>query len=123
MLLVFRFLFLLAATLCVAAAILITASLFTADRAPQSAEFLGVSAGFSGAFLGLGWLVFGIQRQVAAISAIAAQNRANGPTDLGGHLGVLVIYLGCGGAAFCLLLALIVYAIMARIDQGFAVFG
>ncbi len=119
MLQAFRFLFLLAAILCVAAAILITASLFIADRAPQSPRFLAVSLCCSGIFVATGWLAFGIRRHVAAI---ASQARA-GPKDLSQHAEALLVHLVCGGAVLCVMLALIVYAILARIDQGFAVFG
>jgi uncharacterized membrane protein len=52
----FRFLFTAAAMLRVAASLLVTASLFVADRAPRSAEFLGISLLVSAAFLALGLL-------------------------------------------------------------------
>jgi hypothetical protein len=52
-----------------AAAALVTASLFIADRAPQSNKFLGISLVVSAVCLGAGLVLFGIQRHVAAIAA------------------------------------------------------
>ncbi len=122
MVLVFRLVYACAALLATAAAALVTASLFIADRAPQSTEFLGISLVVSGAFVGVGVVLFGIQRHGAAVAA-AVRGRSGEPTGQAAtHLGRLVAYLVAGGLLACALLGILTYVILARIDQGFAVF-
>lgn len=123
MLLAFRFVFLCAIVLCLAAAVLVTASLFIADRAPQSAQFLGISIAVSGAFLSLGMLLLGIERHVLGIARWTRRSGGPLPLDFRNHFLRLLIYLSLGGAGLCAILAILTYAILARIDQGFAVFG
>jgi hypothetical protein len=43
--------------------------------------------------------------------------------ELATHVSRLLVYLLAGGALLCAVLGLMTYAILARIDQGFAVFG
>jgi hypothetical protein len=43
--------------------------------------------------------------------------------ELASHLNRLVACLLAGGAFVCVVLALLAYAILERIDQGFTVFG
>lgn len=57
------------ALLSTAAGALVTASLFIASRAPQSTKFLGISLVVSAVFLGVGLVLLGIQRHVAAAAA------------------------------------------------------
>ena len=121
MLAVFRAVYLCAIALCVTAAALVTASLFIADRAPQSGTFRGISLAVTGFFLTLGLLLFGIRRHAAAIAAIAGDGAH--AADLRTHATRLVVFLLLGGALLLTILAFLTYAILARIDQGFAVFG
>jgi len=99
-------------------------SFFLPDRALRSTEFLGVHLGVSAVFLALGVLVFGIQRHVAGIAALAARGHdAETAQELAVQLNRLLAYLLAGGAFLCAVLAAMTYGILERIDQGFAVFG
>jgi hypothetical protein len=76
MVLAFRLVYLCAALLASAAGVLVIASLFIADRAPQSTEFLGIHLAVGAVFLGVSVLLAGIQRHVAGIAALAAHGHA-----------------------------------------------
>lgn len=123
MLATFRLIFLCAIVLSLASAGLITASLFMEDRAPQTAQFLGISLAVIGIFLTLGLLLSGIQKHVAGIARLANRVEDQRPPEIEKHVFRLLVYLSLGGAGLCGFLALVTYAILARIDQGFAVFG
>jgi hypothetical protein len=118
-----RLIYVASALLALAAAALVTASLFIASRAPQSTRFLGISLVVSGVFLGVGVVLFGIQRHVAALAAAAHGPGGASAPALATHVRRLSAYLLVAGAFVCLLLALLTYGIVERIDQGFAVFG
>ena len=120
---VFRAVYLCATALCFAAGGLVTASVFMPDRAPKSGLFLGITLVFVGFFLTLGGLLFGIQRHVAGIAAEARRLDDRKKADLATHITRLVIHLLLGGILLCAILGVLAYAILARIDQGFAVFG
>jgi hypothetical protein len=121
--LVLRLVYVGSALLSMAAAVLVTASLFIASRAPQSTQFLGISLVVSAVFFGVGLVLFGIQRQVAAIAAaVPALGGASTPA-LAAHVRRLVAYLLAAGTFAGVVLALLNYAILERIGQGFAVFG
>jgi hypothetical protein len=123
MVVVFRLLYLCAALLASAAGALVIASRFIADRAPQGTEFLGVHLAVGAVFLGVGALLFGIQRHVAGIAALARGQDGEPARELATHVHRLVVYLVAGGAFLCAVLGLMTYAIVERIGQGFAVFG
>lgn len=124
MVVVFRLIYLFAALLSTAAGMLVIASFFIPDRAPQSTEFLGIHLAISAVFLVVGVLLFGIQRHVAGIAALAVQGHAADTSQgLAAHLSRLLAYLLAGGALLCAMLGAMTYGILARIDQGFAVFG
>lgn len=122
MILAFRLLYACAAFLSMAAAALTVASLFIAERAPQSMKFLGISLVVGAVFLGIGVLLLGIRRHVTAISRQVKDHDGAG-SRLATHTSRLLAYLVLGGAFSCAVLGLLAYAILARIDQGFAVFG
>lgn len=102
---------------------LITASLFMADRAPQSPTFIGVSVAMSLSFFAAGLLILGIQSKVVALfrlsdgGEVEARNGANRP------LSFLAAYLMIGCIAVCLIMATVTFAIVARINEGYPVFG
>ncbi len=124
MMVVFRLVYRCAALLSSAAGVLVIASFFIPDRAPQSTEFLGIHLAVSVIFLGMGVLLMGIQRHVAGIAALAARGHAaETAQELAAHLNRLLAYLLAGGAFLCPVLGMMTYGILARIDQGFAVFG
>jgi hypothetical protein len=119
----FGLLFTTAAALSIAASLLVTASLFMPDRSPQSTEFLGISLFVSGAFLALGLLLIAIEWQVVGIARIAAAGENALAESLSRKVYRLLILLVIVGLGMGGLLASLTYAILARIDQGFAVFG
>jgi hypothetical protein len=121
--LVLRLIYVGSALLSMAAAALVTASLFIANRAPQSTKFLGISLVVSGVFVGVGVALFGIQRHVAGAAAALHGQGAESAASAAAHLGRLVAYLVAAGVLVCAVLGLMTYIILARIDQGFAVFG
>lgn len=123
MVVLFRAVYMVAMALSLSAGALVTASLFIADRAPQSGTFLGISLVVTGIFLTLGVLLFGIQRHVAAIAAVARRRDDDTATAVKPDVTRLVAWLLLGGGMLVAMLAVLTYAILARIDQGFAVFG
>ena len=124
MVVVFRLVYLCAALLSGAAGVLVIASFFIPDRAPQSTAMLGIHLAVSAIFLGVGVLLLGIQRHVAGIAALAAHGHAaETAQELAAHLSRLLVYLLAGGAFLCAVLGMMTYGIVTRIDQGFAVFG
>lgn len=123
MVIVFKLVYVCAAFLAMAAGTLVTASLFIAERAPQSARFLGISIVVSAVFVGAGLVLLGIRRHVAAIAAAVRSQDSESLRNPAQHVGRLVACLLVGGAVVCALLAILTYGILERIDQGFAVFG
>jgi len=124
MVVVFRLVYLCAALLSSAAGVLVIASFFIPDRAPQGTEFLGIHLAVGAVFLGVGVLLMGIQRHVAGIAALAARGHAaETAQELAAHLNRLLAYLLAGGAFLCAVLGAMTYGILERIDQGFSVFG
>lgn len=125
MVLALRLIYLGSALLSMAAAVLVTASLFIAERAPQSTRFPGISLTVTGVFAGAGLVLLGIQRQVGAIVAAVPGpgGAAAAAPALVVHVRRLVAGLLAAGAFVGVLLALLTYGILERIDQGFAVFG
>jgi hypothetical protein len=119
----FGLLFALAALLSLAASLLVTASLFIPGRSPESPEFLGISLVASGVFAGLCLLLAGIVVQVLALVRIAAGMAHETAAPLRRRLSRLLALFTIAGLCLCALLALIAYAVLARIDQGFAIFG
>jgi hypothetical protein len=123
MLLLFRLLYLCAALLAIVAGALVIASLFIQDRAPQSTHMLAIHLAVGAAYLGVGGLLLGVQRQVAGIAVLAHGDDGETAQALVAHINRLLAYLLAGGAFLCVVLGLMAYAILSRIDQGFAVFG
>jgi hypothetical protein len=123
MVVVLRFVYACAALLATAAGALVTASFFIARHAPQGTRFLVISLVFSVVFLGVGLLLFGIQRHVAAIVAAHRGHDGDSLRDLSMHINRLVADLLAGGVFACTLLGSLTYAILERIGQGSAVFG
>ena len=119
----FRIIFALATALCLAAGLLVTASLFIADRALQSGQFPLVSLIASAAFFALAFVVAGIRAQALQIGRLTALRSDETRADLGRRVGRLILYLLVGGLGLTLILALLTGGILARIDQGVAVFG
>lgn len=119
----FRSVFIVAIILSFAAGALVTASFFIADRAPQSTWYIAVHLVITGIFLALGVLLIGIQRHLAAIALLARTGEGATSGDLRHNVNRLLSYLIAGGAVLAAILGVMTYVILARINQGFAVFG
>ena len=119
----FRLFYLCAALLASTAGALVIASRFIADRAPQGTEFLGIHLAVGAVFLGVGVLLFGVQRHVAGIAALARGQDSEPAHELAAHVRRLLAYLIAAGAILCAVLCAMTYGIVERIGQGFAVFG
>jgi len=120
---VLRVVYVAAALLAMSAGTLVTASLFIAERAPQGTRFLGISLVVSAICFGAAVVLLGIQRHAAATAAGVHGDMSGSSRRLERHVDRLLAYLLAAGAFVCAVLALMAYGILARIDQGFAVFG
>jgi hypothetical protein len=118
----FRGAFGLAAMLCLADAILITASVFMTAHAGAK-EFLLISLVVSGVFFALGLLLFATQLRFLALTSLTASPVTSNSGSMRRHLTALQIYLTCLGLAGCAFLAALTYGIIERIGAGSAVFG
>jgi hypothetical protein len=104
-------------------AALIFASLLIADRAPVSAQAWTVSLIVIAGFLLFATLCGGIGRQAGRLGALAPAIEGAAAAGLRGAL-VKLGWLLLGAALACgAVLLLVGTAILARIDEGFAVFG
>jgi hypothetical protein len=119
----FRLIYFCVIILSFGAGALVTASLFIADRAPQSGTFLGISLVVTGFFLVLGILLYGIQHHAAAIALLSLRRKEGTDGSLRHEVDRLLAYLIVGGFILGAILSLANFVILARIDQGFAVFG
>ena len=114
--------FVLAAALSLAAGLLVTASVFLAERgAPEG--FLGLHPGVSSVFAALGLLLVSIAVQALGLAGAAAALEAGAAAPLHRRLSPLLLLLGLGGLGLSGVLAVIVWGILSRIGEGFAVFG
>ncbi len=123
MVVVLKWVYLAAALLAAVAGVLVTSSLFIASPALQSTKFLGIGLVVSGAFGVAAVVLFGIRQHVAAVAAAVGGPGCVSAPALAAHVRRLVAHLLAAGAFVCVLLALLTFAILGRIGQGFAVFG
>jgi hypothetical protein len=120
---VFGFLFATAAALSIASGLLVAASFFIADRSPQGTWFVVLHMTIGAMFVAIGALLVGIAWQVTGISAIVSRLETPDADALRRRVFRLLAFLIPSGLGMCSLLALATYAILSRIDEGFAVFG
>ena len=73
----FRAIYLVGAALCLLAGTLVTASLFIADRAPQSSTFLGISIAMSAIFLAIVGVFWYPIRSIMRKRRAAAEQQAH----------------------------------------------
>lgn len=119
----FALFFTVAAALSGAAGVLVTASLFITDRSPQSAVSLNIHRFVSGVFLGISALLIAIEVQVIGLAKAAGALDLVTGQRVRMRITWLLALLGIAGLFLCCVMALITYGILARIDEGFAVFG
>lgn len=112
-----------ATALSLTAGLLVTVSLFIADRAPQGSWSLAVHLVVSGVFLMLGILLAGITMQVLGLAKIAVSAGAARMHALSKGITRLMLLLTVVGLGLSAILAILTYGILSRIDEGFAVFG
>ena len=123
MLVAFRIVLWLAAASFFIPAGLLTASLFMADLGPQSAAFTGVSVAVSVLFLAAGLLILGIQFRTVAIAKLRIEEDGPANAHLDRHLSFLAAYLMISAAALCVIMTTVIFAILVRLNEGYAVFG
>jgi hypothetical protein len=115
--------FAVAAGLFGAAGLLVIASLFIADTRPETNAYLGIHLIVGGVFVALGLLLLGILLEVAAIARFALDPEGTVTSRLRDRVRRLLQLLLAAGLFLCLVMAMVTYGILARIDEGFAVFG
>ncbi len=113
----------LSAVLCLAAGLLVTASLCTADNSPHTAQVWSISLIVSVVFFALGTLLWAIKSQLVQIAHLAVGRTQQNGIALERRVVRLLFLLSVGALGLCASLAILTYAILVRIDQGFAVFG
>ncbi len=123
LLVAFRVTYMLATALFVAAGGLITASHFLSEHGPIAPRFLAISIAVSGVCLAIGFLIRGIEYRIFKIAKPILRGGVEVPDAIDRHLAVLLAYLIVGGMALCVVMVAAIYAMLMRIDQGFAVFG
>ena len=112
-----------AAGLSLFASLMVTASMFMAERAPHSVRFWIITLVVSLFFALVGLLLVGIGRHLPAIGLLAQSATNDTGILLQGRYRRLAFHMLIGGLILWSLLLLIAYAILSRIDEGFAVFG
>jgi hypothetical protein len=111
------------AALSLVAGALVFASLFMADRSPVSMSSLYLHTFVSTVFLALGLVLLGIRVQALGLVRVIAAGDPPTSLRLEQRVFRLLLLLSCAATGLCGILAIVAYAILARIDQGFAVFG
>ncbi len=121
LLVAFRIIYAMAAALLLIAAGLIIGSHFMVESGSPPGRFLAISIAVGGTFLACCLLVLGIRSRILKIAEMPYQNGASSGLDR--HVSALLVYLILGGAGFCAIMMLVTFAILSRINEGFAVFG
>jgi cytochrome b561 len=123
MLVALRFLLVILSALAVLSAGLVLASLGMADRAPVSDTARIISFAVAAVFAGVGVIALGVERQIGRLASLDAVGfRADG-ARLEHVRDALVRWLLLACLLCVPLMGLVTWAILARIDEGFAVFG
>ncbi|HQR48424.1 MAG TPA: hypothetical protein PL152_03755 [Steroidobacteraceae bacterium] len=118
-----RFTYYLASAVSLFAGLATTASLFMADRAPQSPQYWVVTLAVI-LFFGLaGLLLLCIGRQLVALGVLAGTATDDHGAILRARWNRLAACMVLGGLVLLPILLLVAYVIVARIEQGFAIFG
>ncbi len=112
-----------AAAACLFASLAVTASMLIAERAPQSVQYWMITIAVSLFFVFAGLLLLGIGRHLSALGTLAYSMTNGDGALLKRRWRRLAYYLLLGGVVVLSFLLLVTYAILSRIDQGFAVFG
>jgi hypothetical protein len=120
---VFGFVTTIAVALSMAAGLLVTASLFIAERVPQGPTVLWIHLVVSGVFVVLGLLLAGIGLEILGVARIAATTKDPWASAFRTRLTRLLILFTVAGLGMCGILAILTHGILSRIGEGLAVFG
>jgi hypothetical protein len=115
--------FVAAAVLFSTAGLFVMASLFLADTRPVTGVYFGMHLIVSAVFMALGLVIAGILVQVSGLVRLVSRPDQVDGFQLSARLSRLIMLLLISGLFLCLIMKLVTYGILARIDQGFAVFG
>ena len=85
--------------------------------------YLGVHLIVSAVFMAIGLVIAGILVQVLGLVRLASHPDQVDGLKISARLSRLIMLLLISGLFLCFIMTLVTYAILARIDQGFAVFG
>lgn len=112
-----------AAALGLFAASIVTVSILIPERAPNSSQFWIVTIGV-GLFLAVvGLVLLGIGRHLPAIGVLAQSITNDDSAQLKSRWRRLAVHMLLGGLLLVPVLLLIAWGILARIVEGFALFG
>jgi cbb3-type cytochrome oxidase subunit 1 len=112
-----------AAAVSLFAASMVTVSMLIPGRAPHSTQFWIITIGVGLYFAALGLVLLGIGRHLPAIGDLAHATTNDEGALLRSRWRRLAVHMLLGGLLVVPVLLLIAYAILARIDEGFALFG
>lgn len=112
-----------AAALSLFAASAVTVSMLMPERAPHSAQFWIITIAVGLYFAAIGVVLLGIGRHLPAIGVLAKAMRNDEHAELRARWRRLAFHVLLGGLLLLPVLLLITWAILARIDEGFAIFG
>jgi hypothetical protein len=112
-----------AAALSLFTASMVTVSMLIPERAPQSAQFWIITIGVGLYFAVIGFVLLGIGRHLPAMGVLAQSMTNDYGAWLRSHWRRLAVHMLLGGLLAIPVLLLIAWAILARIDEGFALFG
>jgi hypothetical protein len=118
-----RAIYWLAATLSTAAGLLVMVSMLIAEHATQTAMIWGITMTVDILFVSLGVLSLGIAHYLPAISRLVQPKQNEQAVAIWHNWSHLSIVMTIGGAMLDVFLFGVVYGILDRIYQGFAVFG
>jgi len=112
-----------AAALSLFAASAVTVSMLMPERAPHSAQFWIITIAVGLYFAAIGVVLLAVGRHLPAIGVLAKAMTNDEGTELRSRWRRLAVHMLLGGLLLLPVLLLITWAILARIDEGFAIFG
>ena len=112
-----------AAALSLFAASAVTVSMLIPERAPHSAQFWIITIAVGLYFAAIGVVLLGIGRHLPAIGLLAKAMTSDESAELKSRWHRLAVHMLLGGLLLLPVLLLITWAVLARIDEGFAIFG
>ncbi len=112
-----------ASALSLFAASMVAVSMLMPNRAPHSVQFWIITIGFGLFLAAIGLALLGVGRHLPAIGLLAQSMTNDAGARLRSRWRRLAAHMLLGGLMLVPVLLLIAWAILARIDQGFALFG